>query len=208
MPMTSAHFDAVLYGSPIFRRGGGFEKRYAEDGSDNMLLPVYQERVNSIGMYYLNSVKEAFAAKHGRTGETAKSMHSEFESFSETGVAGAMRYRVVIEGNVGFVINPLPAHFIPVQRVENLQTQRVGRQTNFYSPFDWLSVGDTTGVEWFQGGSESYGDDKSWYEDQLPELAAMGEEALKTTAARVRVLWDKDMSEAPVPLTAPSVWNP
>lgn len=195
MPYSSLDFTTQLWGSPNLAAASGYkgirryEQRFAEDGSDNMLLPEYEAEVDALGMYYLDSVRRQFAKSHGRSGETAASMESSFTPFTfDTGVA-AMEYKVSIAGNVGFVLNPLPFHLIPGSAFLNPQDQHEGRTENFYSPFDYLTKAGA--VPWYQGGGESYSPDHTWYQSQLPQLAEMGQATLSRVAAHVAVLWNQ-----------------
>ena len=202
MPSTPAtsglFFDAVLYGSPNLAVEGGYEgirsfqKRFASDGSDNMMLPEYRAMLSEIGDVYMQEVKTQFAAKHGRSGVTEASIHEEFETAVE-GNPDAFRYRVAIGGNVSYVIYPIGTHEIEAglgKLLDNPMTGPFeGRMQNYYADFPVDDAVKLTAVEWQQGGAESHSPDRSWYEDAGPKLAADALSGFKLLAARAQMIW-------------------
>lgn len=198
-PTTSGlYFDAILYGSPNLASPGGytgirrFEKRFAEDGSDNMLLPEYRAVLSNIGNVYLEEVKAQFAAKHGRSGVTEASFHEVFEPAAD-GNPDAFRYRVAIGGNVSYVIYPIPGHEITAglnKILENPMTGPFeGRTQNMFFEFPIDSAYKITDISWFQGGADSHSPDRSWYEDEQETLAMQAMAEFKLFAARVQMIW-------------------
>lgn len=202
-------FDAILYGSPNLTLATGhkdimgFQKRFYGD-IDMFLMPQMQKMMRDIGDPYMELIRSRFAQTHGRTGETAGSVHQEFESFTEPGVAGAFRYRVVVGGNVGFVVTPLLSHIIPASRFSPLYNAQdgpfEGRTKNFYLPFGPV-VED---ILWYQGGPESYSPDTSWYTDEEENLGGWAFEQFRHLAARVTMFWGAG-ADYLVPMTMPSM---
>lgn len=192
-PFSSLSFDAIIKGGTNVDAGlfGGvpgmrrYIQRLGADGSDSLFIPEYEALVDDIGMQYFNEVKQAFAAKHGRTGDTAAGIESHFDPFTTAKGASAMKYSITIAGGVGFVINPLPSHMVPWVPAGAPTSGWNGREENFYTP----ALGVSHEVLWSQGGDESYSPDESWYRDEIPQLEEAGRKALLSVAQQVQMMW-------------------
>jgi hypothetical protein len=174
-----------LYGATRGPRGLFQSLLDSFSGLDSRLGLAFQASLAAIGERYSDDVKRRFNEKHGRTGETADTIHGEFRGITADNAAD---YAVIVGGHIGAVINPLPAHFIasPVAGLNNdMSGPWNGRNTNFYSPF-----GPSKVVYWYQGGPESYSPDRSWYEDAQGDLELEGQLALNKLAPVVQQEWD------------------
>lgn len=194
---TALYFGAILRGSPNLAAEGGyigirrFEKRFAADGSDNMLRPAFMEALSSVGDNYMAEVKAQFAAKHGRTGQTEQSIHEEFTP-AFNGDVNAFQYQVVMGGGVGFVINPIGTHTIEstIPLADAMTGPFEGRTQDFYMEFPAETLLPLYSVEWYQGGADSYSPDTSWYDkDENADLAEWAFSEMAKLASRVNVLW-------------------
>lgn len=210
------YFDAGLYGSPNLAAEGGYEgirrfqKRFASDGSDNMMLPEYRAQLSRIGAGFSKRVGQRFAEKHGRTGRTQKSMTQSFTP-AFGGNPNVFKYSVKMGGGVGFVINPIGAHDIPVSQHGGLSNFKsagatAGRTQNFYSDFPAFDTFFKT-IPWYQGGGvlgESYSPDRSWYEED-EDIVADAQYALSLLAARAVLIWGTtDGAGSMIPLSQPT----
>lgn len=154
---------------------------------DERLSEAYQAKLRLLGDLYEADVAQRFNEAHGRTGATAKSF---VKSYYALDVEEA-RYDINIGGNVGFVLNPLPEHFIDGSPgMQNPMTSlHKDRTKNFYSPF-----GPVETVYWYQGGKESYSPDQSWYTDAADALQGIGAVELRKLAAVVTEIWHDSVS--------------
>lgn len=124
---------------------------------------------------YKNDVMDRWKGSHDRTGETLSTFNV------ETGAVSAFetQLKVVVGGNVGFVINPLPAHWISPVNTLSLAGPEVPSWR--YSEF-----GPRKDVYWFQGGPESYNPDMTWFQDASDSLAGLGAAGLQRVAGMVK----------------------
>lgn len=154
---------------------------------DIRLSAGYQEKLALLGDMYKEDIADRFNRTHGRTGETAKSMTKHFYALD----VEEARYDINIAGNVGFVLNPLPPHFITGSPgLQNpMASLHAKRSTNFYSPF-----GPIEEVYWYQGGAESYSPDQSWYTDAADALQGIGAVELRKLAVVVNEVWHDSVS--------------
>lgn len=154
---------------------------------DLRLSAEYQARLNLLGDMYIADVSERFEAAHGRTGQTAKSFTHHYYALD----VEEARYDINIAGNVGFVLSPLPPHFIVGSPgLQNPMASLSPKRTkNFYSPF-----GPIEQVYWYQGGAESYSPDQSWYTDAADALQGIGAIELRKLAVVVTEIWHDSVS--------------
>lgn len=146
-------------------RTGQFYKGLLADNAQRVYF------FDEVANHYRDKIREIWASKHGRTGETEQSIDKE-----TTFAASTLEQDVgtiTIAGNVGFVLEPLPPHVIVGSKYSPLagpaNMPGVGRTTNMFGLF-----GPREGVSWFQGGDDSYSPDPQWYEDAQPYLDAEG----------------------------------
>lgn len=161
---------------------------FAKRGEFDLRLSAeYNARLEALGDVYEADVAARFNAAHGRTGQTAKSFtkHHYILDVEEA------RYDINIGGNVGFVLSPLPPHFITGSPgLQNpMAEMHAGRTKNFYSPF-----GPIEEVYWYQGGAESYSPDQSWYTDAADALQGIGAIELRKLAVVVSEIWHDSVS--------------
>lgn len=165
---------------------GRFEKLMGAFGLDSRLGEAYQAKLASLGAVYEADVAQRFDEAHGRTGQTARSITKHFYRLD----AEEARYDINIGGAVGFVISPLPPHFIDGSPgLSGMPQMGAGRTRNFYSPF-----GPIESVYWYQGGAESYSPDQSWYTDAADALQGTGRVELRKLAAVVQEIWHDAVS--------------
>lgn len=167
---------------------GRFEKIMGAFGfnSDSRLSNAYQAKLGELGEYYRLEVGRRFEESHGRTGATANTIAKHYYILD----AEEARYDINITGAVGFVINPLPPHFIDGSPgLQGMPQMSMGRIRNFYSPF-----GPIESVYWYQGGAESYSPDDSWYKDAADALQGIGQVELRKLAAVVQEIWHEAVS--------------
>lgn len=155
-------------------------------GSDSRLAAAYQAKLAELGEYYKAEVARRFNESHGRTGQTATTIAKHYYILD----AEEARYDINIGGGVGFVINPLPPHFITgTPGLQGMAVMHPARLRNFYSPF-----GPIESVYWYQGGAESYSPDDSWYTDAADALQGQGQVELRKLAAVVQEIWHEAVS--------------
>lgn len=148
-------------------RTGRFYKGLLADNAQRVYF--FDELAN----VYRDKIRETWASKHGRTGETEQSIDKE-TTFAASRIEKDVG-TITIAGNVGFVLHDLPTHVIPGSKYHPLagppNTPGVGRTTNMFGLF-----GPKVEVTWFQGkqGGDSFSPDPQWYEDAQPYLDAEG----------------------------------
>lgn len=192
----------ALYGPPMFKGAApGFPNLHPFRKLEERLSAQYAADVFEVGEWYKAQVMASFSLKHGRTGETAKSIRGDW--FPGTTPDEVSVYAVKLGGAISYVINPIQEHEIgpsagggyKLAVAHTFTGERMyGRATNFYQDF-----GPVSRVQWYQGkpGGESHSPDRSWYEDLKPVLEVTGEKKLRGLAATVQTLWDLES----VPMT-------
>lgn len=202
-------FDAVFYGSPTVVLENNmlrYQKKYF-NGKNSQYMREFLDATLQVTEDYAYEVAEAFQAKHGRTGQTARDIDiQDYHNFG--GLANTFGYEVRIGDGVGFVINPLPAHDIDRKTRRELSnwfwvnSMTGERQQNFYSEF-----GPATTVSWYQGGPESFSPDTSWYDGEpLKDATIQAERQMRRLAQRAQLLWVLG-SDTPVVIKRPWTYN-
>jgi hypothetical protein len=212
------YFHTALYGSPNLKKGAdgtyGYQKRFGPNGE---FLGFAAELLSATSNSFRQRVAQNFAERHGRTGTTAQSITEKGRwvnrspgSATVTGADYRFVYTIEIAGNVGYVINPIASHLLPGGGNSAIAARGTpmgnfmdgpfeGRTTNFYSPF-----GPRYAVYWYQGGSESFSPDKSWYMDDQTLITDMAT-GMASLAARAALIWgDSATSFTELPLKMPA----
>jgi hypothetical protein len=160
-------------------------------------LDVIRPELDVLAEEYRQRVAEGFARKHGRTGETAQGTETKLA----TRIPGIMAIQAAVrfKGGVGYVVNQLPPHIIAARRAPDLFNPRPApsRSVNTYSPF-----GPTKVVNWYQGGSESYSPDKTWYTAEDAWLALKGVQLLTRVGPQLRKIYSRDLGAGRVVITS------
>jgi hypothetical protein len=189
MASEDTEFDLTmrLFGPPRLR---GKLVSWASVRGDPELMAALEMALNAIGQSWELDVKAAFAEKHGRSGDTERSISGEAEIEPPF-----MAYRIHIGGNIGFVLNPLPDHDIaarikPALGAEDPDTPAQGRSANFHPPF-----GPRKNVFWYQGGSDSHSPDPDFYKGTNASLLYKTEVAAHKLANDIQILWGEAGAE-------------
>lgn len=142
------------------------------DTWESRLLPLFSPALDKLASDYKDTTAQTFSNEHGgMTGETELSPVVVPAIPNPYQIRSTVRYG----GHVAYVVDPIKSHIIESHVANALahQNQPI-RNANPFSPF-----GPVHGpIQWYQGGSESYSPDRTWYERHIPALEIQGAIAL------------------------------
>lgn len=187
MAEGDSEFDLTmrLFGPPRLR---GKLVSWSSVAGDPELMAELEMALNAIGQQWELAVKQEFESRHNKSGDTANTISGEAELEPPF-----MAYRIHIGGNIGFVINPLPDHWIAVRNKQALYNESPDSPAGYRSFGRWHSPFGPKRPEvyWFQGGQDSFGPDPEFYKGREDDLLFAAEVASHKLANDIQILWQE-----------------